>query len=189
MCRCGLETLSSRQKVGLVLISVGLVCFGIVFSFKGYQEFKNKTLSFSQPPELIEEVKEELFPSQILIPSLKIDFPVFPAEATGSEWEISEEGVSYLLKSGVPGRSGNTIIYGHNKRNLFGPLLWIEKGREVEIKNKKGESFVYEVVETKIVSPESIEVLAPTEDSTLTLYTCTGFLDSKRFVVVAKLRD
>lgn len=188
MCWCGLEA-PSRQKAGLVLILLGLVCFGIVFSLAGYQEFQKKTLSFSQPPELIEEATEELFPSQILIPSLRIDLPVFPAEAIGSEWEISQEGVSYLLGSGIPGRPGNAIIYGHNKRNLFGPLLWIEKGREVEIKNKKGESFVYELVEIKTVSPKTIEVLAPTEDATLTLYTCTGFLDSQRFVVTGKLKD
>lgn len=182
------KTFSSRQKASLILILVGLICFGIIFSFKGYQEFKKKTLSFSQLPELKAEVAEELFPSQVLIPSLGIDLPVFPAEATGSKWEISEEGASYLLKSGIPGKPGNTVIYGHNKRNILGPVLWIKKGAEIKLKNKDGENFTYEVMETKIVSPEQVKVLAPTEETILTLYTCTGFLDSQRFVVVAKLQ-
>lgn len=40
--------------------------------------------------------------------------------------------------------------------------------------------------DTKEVLPESVEVVAPTTDETLTLYTCTGFADQKRLIVTAK---
>ena len=176
----------SRQKTGLVLILAGVVCFGVIFSFKSYQKFRKKRLSFSQSPELITEVKEELSPAQILIPSLRIDLPVYPAKIVDRQWEISEKGASYLLGSGLPGREGNVVIYGHNKNSLFGPIRWLEKDREIKVINKKGEEFIYKVVGTKTVSLEKVEVLSPTKDATLTLYTCTGFFDRERFVVVAK---
>jgi sortase A len=183
-----IETFSSRQKAGLILILVGLVCFGVIVSLKAYQEFRQKTLSFSKVPELRQEAPESLFPTRILITKVKIDLPVFEAKASGDIWEISEKGISYLLGSGVPGRKGNVVIYGHNKNNLFGPIRWLEKGDEIKLTNKMEEEFVYKVVETKTVSPQKVEVLSPTQDSTLTLYTCTGFLDKERFIVVAKLQ-
>jgi len=171
-----------------VFLLIGLLCLTAALSFKGYQEFKKKTLSFSQLPELKAEVAEELSPSQVLIPSLGINLPVFPAKASGEIWEIFEEGASYLLGSGVPGQKGNVVIYGHNKNKLFGPIRWLGIGEEIKVINKKGEEFVYKIAEIKTVSPQMIEVLFPTEDATLTLYTCTGFLDSQRFIVVAKLQ-
>ena len=125
---------------------------------------------------------------KILIPRIGIDLSISPTKIINNQWEISEKSASYLLGSGIPGREGNVVIYGHNKNHLFGPIRWLEKEDEIKVINKKGEKFVYKVVETKTVSPETVEVLAPTDDATLTLYTCTGFLDRERFVVVAKLQ-
>mgnify|MGYP001589055206 CR=1 FL=1 len=183
-----IKTSYSRQKAGLILILVGLVCFGVIVSLRTYREYTRKILSFSKIPELKEEISEDLFPTQILISKVRIDFPVFPARASGDTWEISEKGVSYLLGTGVPGRKGNVVIFGHNKNNLFGPIRWLEKDEGIELTNKRDEKFIYKIITTKIVSPDEVWVLSPTEDATLTLYTCTGFLDSKRFIVVAKLK-
>lgn len=158
------------------------------FSFRTYGEIKKQALSFSQAPELKTELKEELSPSRIIISSLKIDLPVTPGKIVDDVWEISDTGASYLLGSGIPGKPGNLVIYGHNKNNLFGPIRWLEKGDEIKIKNKREQEFIYKVVETKTVSPKNVEVLAPTEEAILTLYTCSGFLDSQRFIVVAKLQ-
>jgi LPXTG-site transpeptidase (sortase) family protein len=148
----------------------------------------SSSLSFSQKPQLEVEFSEEQYPARIIISSLKIDLPVFSAKAEGEKWEIFDNAASYLLGSGIPGKKGNVVVYSHNKRHLFGPLLGIKKGTEIKIENKKGEIFSYEVLETKIVSPSQIEILLPAEEPILTLYTCTGFADSKRFVVAAKLK-
>ncbi|MFZ5365999.1 MAG: sortase [Patescibacteria group bacterium] len=176
----------ARQKASLILIFFGVICFGVIFSLRAYQEARQKILSFSEVPKLAEEAPEELFPTQILIPKVRINLSVFPSKASGVSWEISEKGASYLLGSGIPGRIGNVIIYGHNKRNLFGPIRWLKQQDEIKVVNKKGEEFIYKIRETKIVSPNEVSVLAPTEEPTLTLYTCTGFMDSQRFVVIAK---
>ena len=40
---------------------------------------------------------------------------------------------------------------------------------------------------TQVVTPDQTHILAPSDDRRVTLYTCTGFLDRKRFVVTATL--
>ncbi|PIS42223.1 MAG: hypothetical protein COT24_04660 [Candidatus Kerfeldbacteria bacterium CG08_land_8_20_14_0_20_40_16] len=46
----------------------------------------------------------------------------------------------------------------------------------------------YQVVETKIVNPDQAEIMASTEDTTITLYTCTPlFTTQQRLVVIGKL--
>ncbi len=72
------------------------------------------------------------------------------------------------------------------KKLIFGPILSLKKGAEIKIEDEKGNVYKYEVKETKVVLPKNIEVLNPTQDETLTLYTCTGNFDLKRFVVIAK---
>lgn len=176
------------QKNGLTLLLIGFFCFLVAFSFKGYQELKQNILSFSQTPELTVVVEERDLPDKINIPKVGIDLPVLPAKVIDNHWETSNEGASYLLGSGIPGREGNVIIYGHNKNYLFGPIRWLKGNEEIKIINKKREEFIYQITEIKTVSPENIEVLSSTEDATLTLYTCTGFLDRERFVIVAKLQ-
>lgn len=182
------KNVPARQKNGLILLLIGFFCFLVAFSIRGYQNLQQNILSFSQAPKSIVQVEEGDLPGKIIIPKVGIDLLISPTKVINNQWEISETEASYLLGSGIPGKEGNVVIYGHNKNYLFGPIRWIEVGEEIKVINKKGEEFVYQVRETKTVSPETVEVLASTEDATLTLYTCTGFLDRERFVVVAKLQ-
>ena len=46
--------------------------------------------------------------------------------------------------------------------------------------------FTYEVKEIKEVFPNQVEVIAPTPDEPLTLYTCSGYKDQKRLIVISK---
>ena len=169
-------------------VLVGLFFFLAAFSLKSYQELQRNILSFSEAPVSVKEITEEDLPEKIIISKVGIDLFVSSAKVVKNNWEVSTEGASYLLGSAIPGKESNVVIYGHNKNHLFGPIRWLEKDEEIKIINKKGEEFIYKIVETKTVSPETIEVLAPTQDATLTLYTCTGLLDRKRFIVIAKLQ-
>ena len=179
---------SPRQKIGLVLISLGLFFLIVALSLLGYQEYQRQLLSFSSPPKLTEAVDVSLLPQRVLVPQAEIDLPVFSTKVVENRWEVSQEGASYLLGSGIPGEAGNVVLYGHNTNRLFGPIRWLEKEAEIKIFNQKGDEFVYKIVETKTVSSDSVEVLSPTEEAILTLYTCTGFLDSQRYVVRARLQ-
>ena len=55
-----------------------------------------------------------------MIKDLGIDLPVIPAKAKNNHWDTTDNGVSYLLSSPVPGDTGNSIFYAHNWASLFG---------------------------------------------------------------------
>jgi len=46
--------------------------------------------------------------------------------------------------------------------------------------------FEYSVEKIKEVKPDDLEVIKPTKDEILTIYTCSGFNDNKRLIIVAK---
>jgi len=184
-----LKTLSSSQKKGLILLLFGGFFLFLVFSFQGYQFFQQNQLAFSQTPALTAEIKEEEIPQRIIIPQIKLDLTITPAKIVNNHWQTSEEGASYLLGSGIPGQKGNVIIYGHNKSLLLGPIRWLKEGEEIKIINRQGEEYIYSIIQTKTVTPEAVAILAPSEDAILTLYTCTGFFDRERWVIVAQLQS
>ncbi len=127
----------------------------------------------------------QLEPKVLVIKELGIELSIYPARLTGTKWEATTKGVSYLTSSPKPGEKGNSIIYGHNWKNLLGNLTKAVPGQEVEIifSDFSERNFVIKYVQ--VVLPSDTGVLASGDDSRLTIYTCTGFLDSKRFVVTA----
>jgi LPXTG-site transpeptidase (sortase) family protein len=94
--------------------------------------------------------------------------------------------VTFVKGSATPGSIGNSIFYGHNWTSLLGRLPGARIGDEVTITMDNGIVKTFVITKTKIVSPNDTEVLDDTNFSRLTLYTCTGFLDSKRFVAFAQ---
>lgn len=178
--------ISARQKYLLFLI-FGLVLLIISSS---YLTYKKTVLSFSNLPEdqiatIIPSDRGSL-PSKITIPDLSISLDIQSSTIDKKGvWEISEIAASFLQSSALPGHDGNTVIYAHNKRTLFGSLPWIRLGSEVMIETTDGNTYRYKVESTQVVSPDQIEVVMPTDYEVLTLYTCSGMLDSKRFVVRA----
>lgn len=89
------------------------------------------------------------------------------------------------LQSALPGENGNIILYGHNLNTIFGYLMDTKIGAIVNIRMTDGSLHRYTVTETQVVAPSQTQLLAPTTHEVLTLYTCTGLLDSLRFVVRA----
>lgn len=173
-------------------ISRILIIFGILFlGFGGFLLFQHSTpqrLSFKnyKPSSQISHVEQQ---SRMRIPSLNMDLEIIPSKITNNIWEATSQGVSYLASSPIPGEKGNSILYGHNWTSLLGNLTKIKPGAEINItlKDKEKKTFIVEYV--SVVGPNDTQILTNTDDARITLYTCTGFLDSKRFVVTALLRD
>lgn len=126
-------------------------------------------------------------PYKLYIPRLSKVLYVSAGTIVNNRWTISDNGVSYLTSSTLPGHIGNSVLYGHNKRDILGGLPKIKEGDSVYVILKSGDFVKYQVFETREVKPGSVEILENTNDSRLTIYTCSGFLDKARFVVVAKL--
>lgn len=124
-------------------------------------------------------------PIRINIPSLSLSLPVTEAGITNHQWEVSEHGVSHLNISAFPRTSGNIVLYGHNKATVLGTLPNIKKGAIIKVKTRDNNVYMYRVEKTLVVSPNNIDVLESHGKEMITLYTCIGFADLKRFVVVA----
>jgi sortase A len=96
-----------------------------------------------------------------------------------------------------PGEPGsdiyqNVVLAGHrsskfSKQVPFYNLPLMKKGDQVVL-NWKGETYTYEVYETKIVAPTDISIEFNTNEPILTMYTCVYNFNAKnRFMVRAKL--
>ena len=133
----------------------------------------------------IEKSFSNSFPTRIIIPSVSIDTSVKKALIINGYWQVFSDSAAWGDQSGIPGRIGNQVIFAHKRSGLFLPLTDIQIGAKVYVLTNE-KSYAYEVKEIKDVKPFQIEVVAPTSDETLPLYTCTGFGDIERLIVVAK---
>ncbi|MBI3282877.1 sortase [Candidatus Curtissbacteria bacterium] len=124
-------------------------------------------------------------PKRIVIPTLNLDLAVKTARVVKGYWEVFPDSAGYGDGSGIPGTVGNQVIFAHARKNLFIDLPRIKIGDTVYVFTDKS-WFHYKVKEKKEVHPSEKEIIAQTPDETLTLYTCSGFADSKRFIIIAK---
>ena len=182
------KTRKLKDKVGL---GIALILLGIIFVFGGAGLFKRtNSETFASEPVRIEgfiasEEALEKIPQRIILPELSIDLPVKNSGLINGYWQVFIDAAGWGEGSGLPGQPGNQVIFAHARRGLFLPLKDVEIGNKVYVLSKET-WYQYEVKEIKQVLPSQVEVIAPTEDETLTLYTCSGFTDSKRLIVVAK---
>lgn len=124
-------------------------------------------------------------PVQILIPSVNIDLPVTSSALRNGYWVTSETTASFGEGSSPPGEGSNTVIFAHAREGLFLPLREVKQGQSVYVFTTN-RYFRYEIISIAEVAPTETYTIKPTEDERLTLFTCSGFLDSKRLVVTAK---
>jgi LPXTG-site transpeptidase (sortase) family protein len=145
-------------------------------------KFKNYTGNY-------EHVAVSNPPTRIVVHSVAIDLPLYPAKIINGNWETTTNGASFLVTSSLPGEKGNSIIYAHNWASLFGNLVGVHPGDTVEVYYENGEKRMFTIAYTSLVSYDDASVLSSSRNSQITLYTCAGFLDSKRFVAVALPKD
>ncbi|MBI4067574.1 sortase [Candidatus Gottesmanbacteria bacterium] len=165
------------------------IILGIIFllttGFLIYQRNTPKRLAFDIDSLPTTSVSSKKSPQVLIIESLGIRLPIIPAKISKSRWEATSEGVSFLSSSSIPGEIGNSILYGHNWPNILGKLTQAKPGQSIEVIFSDNTKKEFLIEFTSIVTPDEIHILDQTKDIRLTLYTCTGFLDSKRFVVTA----
>ena len=180
---------SKKAKIGNYSFFLFLGVFGIISILTGfYLNYRKSILSFSGkiPHATPISVNEYFDPVKINFKSIGLTLPIRNAKITNGIWEISENSASYLATSAKPGERGNTVIYGHNKKNVFEPIIGnVKKGNLIELITEENKIYTYEVKEVFEVTPEKVEVVNPADFEVLTVYTCTGFLDSKRQVIKA----
>lgn len=137
-------------------------------------------------PHVIPVKKLMAAPIWIEIPQVNIELPIVETALRGSTWEVSNHAISHLAISARPGEDGPIILYGHNTNDRFGPIRWLSTGQTIVLKTEDKKSYMYKIVRTEQVDPNQVSILVQQSGQTLILYTCDGFADLKRFVVIAK---
>lgn len=170
-----------RYSFSLLVIFAGL----IVFSYGAYRYFSVRILSFTKAPPETSAVNRAEIPTRITIKDLDIDLPIEEGFIKDDVWQIADRATSHLNTSARPGEGGNIVIYGHNKKVIFGSLPFARIGAKITITDKSGKAFNYKVTDKLYVNPNRVDLLYPTNHEELTIYTCTGLFDSQRFVIKA----
>lgn len=103
-------------------------------------------------------------------------------------WDVEEERILDFLKDGVvhykgtshPGEGGNIFLVGHSSNyfwiksdynEIFALLDKLSSGDRIEIK-RNGQSYFYDVFQSKVVSPQDVSVLDSSQKEILTIMTC-----------------
>lgn len=123
---------------------------------------------------------------RIQIPAIEVDAPI----VQGDGWEQLKKGVGQHIGSANPGERDNVVLSAHN--DIFGEIFRhldrLVPG-DLVILHTNQRSYTYVVVDTKVVQPTAVEVMAPTTQATATLISCYPYLkDNLRIVVIARLQ-
>ncbi len=177
--------------MGKALIIAGCICLLIsVYLYRQRYDTARLSITTYKKNLKVYKTKTASIPVSLKIPNLNVDLAIIPSRiSNGGSWQTTTDGISYLISSPIPGDMGNSIFYGHNWPSLLGKLPKVKPGTIIEVHYADNTVKRFEVNTTAVVNPDQIGILDPTDDKRITIYTCTGFLDSKRFVAVALLQD
>ena len=114
---------------------------------------------------------------------------------SGDYLEVLKHTLAHFKGSSIPGKPGNTFIYGHSARgsifgasweSVFSGLRELDVGDSIKIKYD-GVEYNYAVTKWKITDPYDTSVVLSTSDKqTLTLMTCyPAGIGNKRLIVSA----
>lgn len=166
-----------------LLSGIALLCLAVFLVWKRYTP---NSLSFATDELPNSRVgNSNIAPRVLVIEGISLKLPIISTELSRGNWPASDRGVSYLTNSGVPGEIGNSIFYGHNWTNLLGNLTRVKEGEKISVLLSDGSQKDFIVRRVDILTPDQTHVLLSRGDKRITIYTCTGLLDTKRFVVTA----
>lgn len=133
-------------------------------------------------------------PSQVVayisIPKVGVkNAPIYDRGVDGGGNMLIAKGyaVTHFALSSPIG-SGNAVLYGHDdiEGSVFARLKDLQPGDEVDVLMADGTAVVYHVTGRTIVAPNAVQILQPSNDVRLTLFTCwPNWVDTQRVVVTA----
>jgi len=125
----------------------------------------------------------------LVIPRMLLDTPLIEGPQKDS-FDLLNKGAWHLPFTNTPDKGGNTVIAGHRfsytgPRGIFYYLDKLQQGDEIGLWYQ-GKLYLYSVASSRTVKATEVSVQQPTDDTRLTLYTCTPLWNpTDRLVVVA----
>jgi sortase A len=143
------------------------------------------------------EVVDVNAPAKITINKIAVEAPVIFGLPDNNEPTFQaalENGVVHYPQTALPGEQGNAVIFGHSSSTWWSPgnykfvfsLLEKLEADDMITVSHKGIVYTYVVEGKRVVEPNDISVLQPTEGHRLTLITCTPTgTNEKRLIIDA----
>jgi LPXTG-site transpeptidase (sortase) family protein len=119
--------------------------------------------------------------TRIVIPSIKLDAPVVPADLVRENgaitWAVPPFKVGHAQDTGTAGGPGNAVLVGHvpsrSVGNVFELLHEVRPGDAITIFSDDLQ-FSYRVSDVRSVERTDVSVVQPIRTAALTLITCIG---------------
>ncbi len=181
--------------ITLIVIGIGLV--GFVF-------FQEEEINIPNTPDISNVTNKTLPSGEVLLDDAVYSPPAFledgvnklVIEKIGVEAEILEggedvlaEGVWHLPRTANPADGGNTVISAHRWKykppdpRTFYDLDKLEVGDEI-IVTWDNSIYIYIVNNIFEVASNEVDILSPSDNNKLTLFTCTPLYSTDRRLVV-----
>jgi LPXTG-site transpeptidase (sortase) family protein len=125
----------------------------------------------------------------LIIPKLEMHEQVYD----GATLHTLSKGIWHLPNSSSPDKGGNTVMAGH-RFTYSGKAVFYNLDKVALNDNMtlywQGKRYDYVVTAINVVPPTDGKLVAPTNEPTLTVYTCTPLWSAKdRLVITAKLAE
>lgn len=123
---------------------------------------------------------------------LSIDLPIEEGlyDENNNSWSLSENNAHFAIPSMLANNTaGTTLIYGHNKQNVFGHLSALHEnaGAYAKVHTANGHIFTYTYQTHQSVMPDDTSVFKYTGDPILAVQTCGGSFFEYRQIFYFKL--
>ena len=163
----------NRKVLSWVFIAIGVILLGYVSGqyWQMYRSQKNLEAEWQRQAATVSvpghaDISAEQMLTRLVIP--KIDMDAIVVE--GASRRDLSEGPGHMKQTAQPGEAGNAVITAH-RDTFFRHIYELNKGDQIQVR-RSGRTFTYAVTGRRIVSPEDISVIKPTNDPQLTLITC-----------------
>jgi hypothetical protein len=116
-------------------------------------------------------------PIAIAIPSLSMNLSVINGyyDSHSGTWTLTLDKAQFATPSVLPNNvSGNTLIYGHYRPEVFAYLHLIKPGSQAIITTANGYQFTYQYYGSYATQPTDTSVFAYRGPAMLTIQTCSG---------------
>ncbi len=116
-------------------------------------------------------------PVRLTIPSIELDIAVVDGvyNAQQKTWTLSNTSAHYALMTPQPNNnSGNTFIYGHNRKEVFAKLAKVKAGDEAFLYTDNGNVFRYVFRFSVETDPYDDSLFSYNGAPIVTLQTCSG---------------
>jgi sortase A len=181
-----------RRVLSLALVVIGTLLLGYVAGeyWGMYRSQKNLEVEWQRQAATISapghaDISREQMLTRLVIPKIEVDAIV----VEGASRKDLSAGPGHMKLTAQPGETGNAVITAH-RDTFFRHIYELNKGDHIQVR-RSGRTFTYEVTGKRIVMPEDISVIKPTDNPQLTLITCypTYYIGPapKRLVVFSRL--